>query len=371
LSRLRKYDFIDALRGWAIVGVVMVHASLMAKPASPLLAAIAGQGQRGVQLFFVASALTLFLSLQNRAKQEARPIRNYFIRRFFRIAPLFYLAIAFYTLSAHKDWASEWWQVVATAAFVHVWHPESINSVVPGGWTIGVEMTFYLLVPFLFLRLTTVPRTLWFILLTLALAAAMNSAAPLVLEGALPGVSQRSLDNFRYFWFFNQLPVFGFGILAFHWFQSTRGATDPRLGPVLLVVALLLCLALVRVETTADLLPQHVLYALAFCVFAMALRLDPHWLFVNPLIVWVGKVSFSIYLVHFALIRIPQFSLHNTFGLKGDFGFWVVFGALMTASFLIAQVSYRLIERPGVALGNYLIDGLERRASSRWAAAAA
>jgi len=115
LSELRKYDFIDALRGWAIVGVVMVHASPLTKPSSPLWAAVAVHGRRGVWLFFVASALTLFLSLQNRAKQEGRPIRNYFIRRFSRIALLFYLAIVFYTLSAHKDWPSDWWQVVSTA----------------------------------------------------------------------------------------------------------------------------------------------------------------------------------------------------------------------------------------------------------------
>jgi hypothetical protein len=48
--------------------------------------------------FFPISAnarLTLFLSFHRR-KSEAAPIRNYFIRRFFRIAPFYYLVFGFW-----------------------------------------------------------------------------------------------------------------------------------------------------------------------------------------------------------------------------------------------------------------------------------
>ena len=49
-------------------------------------------GQRGVQLFYMISAFTLYLSLDGR-RTEQHPWTNYFLRRFFRIAPLFYLVI--------------------------------------------------------------------------------------------------------------------------------------------------------------------------------------------------------------------------------------------------------------------------------------
>ena len=36
---------------------------------------------------------------------------------------------------------------LSTAFFLHGLHPEAINSVIPGGWSIAVEMTFYLFFP--------------------------------------------------------------------------------------------------------------------------------------------------------------------------------------------------------------------------------
>jgi peptidoglycan/LPS O-acetylase OafA/YrhL len=87
-----KYDYIDTLRGLAILSVVMVHSSQNFPPRSEVLIQIAAQGSRGVQLFFIASALTLFLSMDARSgDQEPRSLESFFIRRFFRIAPAFYL----------------------------------------------------------------------------------------------------------------------------------------------------------------------------------------------------------------------------------------------------------------------------------------
>ena len=56
-SDIRKYDYIDALRGMAILGVILTHSSLFVKPTSQTLLSLMGEGARGVQLFYVASDL--------------------------------------------------------------------------------------------------------------------------------------------------------------------------------------------------------------------------------------------------------------------------------------------------------------------------
>ena len=95
-SDTRKHDFIDALRGLAVLGVVMVHAAQAANPESAWLRKLMGSGAHGVQLFYVASALTLCMSWLARSPHESSPARNFYIRRLFRIAPMFSLAIVGY-----------------------------------------------------------------------------------------------------------------------------------------------------------------------------------------------------------------------------------------------------------------------------------
>ena len=81
-----------------VVGVLVFHAVPHAPGVNRLASDVLLQGAEGVQLFFVMSALTLFLSLDSRRRTEARPVANFFVRRFFRIAPFFYAGALFYYL---------------------------------------------------------------------------------------------------------------------------------------------------------------------------------------------------------------------------------------------------------------------------------
>jgi exopolysaccharide production protein ExoZ len=63
----RHYAYIDALRGWAILGVIAFHVSQYFPGLEYPLRTVVGEGARGVQLFFVISALSLMLSWHQRA----------------------------------------------------------------------------------------------------------------------------------------------------------------------------------------------------------------------------------------------------------------------------------------------------------------
>jgi peptidoglycan/LPS O-acetylase OafA/YrhL len=97
---------LDALRGIAMLAVLLVHSWYWFDRVLPLrrfLAEIAFSGQRGVQLFFIVSAFTLFMSNDNR-RNEKHPTLNFFLRRFFRLAPMFYIALV---LTATWRWIEE------------------------------------------------------------------------------------------------------------------------------------------------------------------------------------------------------------------------------------------------------------------------
>src|ERR1700678_4536089 len=91
---VRRLSYIDALRGYAILMVIAVHSSQAFSDLPKPLSTILNQGARGVQLFFVTSALTLSMSWVSR-KESALA---FYLLRFFRIAPMFLLWVPFFVL---------------------------------------------------------------------------------------------------------------------------------------------------------------------------------------------------------------------------------------------------------------------------------
>ena len=87
-----RVDALDSARGWAILGVISSHV-LQAAPLPPgVLHSLAVNGDMGVELFYVLSAFSLVMMLHARAIAGQLSLTGYFIRRFFRIAPMFWVA---------------------------------------------------------------------------------------------------------------------------------------------------------------------------------------------------------------------------------------------------------------------------------------
>ena len=87
-----RLEAIDGLRGVAALYILVYHLALLPQPnlTVPLWASrFVLTGGTGVTLFFLMSPFCLCLSKQKR-RQESQLTMNFYLRRFFRIAPLFY-----------------------------------------------------------------------------------------------------------------------------------------------------------------------------------------------------------------------------------------------------------------------------------------
>src|ERR1700744_1896929 len=113
-----KYPFIDALRGYAVLMVITCHAGSVFSDLPYPLKKLTNFGWHGVQLFFLMSCVTLLLSWHSdEAKGRTDPIA-FWMRRFFRIAPLYYLAAAFYFWIDRPESGFDLGQMLASFAFV-------------------------------------------------------------------------------------------------------------------------------------------------------------------------------------------------------------------------------------------------------------
>src|SRR5262249_20709564 len=108
------------------------------------LSAVTSSGQFGVHLFFVVSALTLLSSWHWRNDGAAQ----FYMRRLLRVAPMFWVAACVYLIIFGRATSGLTVPgIIATFLFMS-WYPDTMNALVPGGWTIAAEVMFYIIFPF-------------------------------------------------------------------------------------------------------------------------------------------------------------------------------------------------------------------------------
>ncbi|WP_185226109.1 acyltransferase family protein [Chryseobacterium indologenes] len=360
---MRKFDYLDAIRGFAIIGVMMVHSNQHGLPIEGNFKSIVNNGSFGVQLFFVASAFTLFLSHESR-KEENNSTVNFFFRRFFRIAPMFYLGIIYYLwqdgfgpryfLGDQKSITFE--NVLSTVTFTNSFNPYWINSIVPGGWSIAIEFLFYGSLPFLLFKvIKNLNSAFLFFIASILFSLCCNyylSYHQLIPESTL-------WKDYLYLYFPSQLPVFIIGIITYYIVIKEESLKDINSNSLLL-----LCLmVLIQYSTSIIFFKQHIMISIGFGLLIYVLSKNNYKIIVNSFTKFIGKISFSLYLSHFAILFwMEKFNLVDFLPER----LFVNYGIRLLITFIlsipVAYLCYNFIEKPFIKLGSQIIHwhNLER-----------
>lgn len=358
---MKKLDYIDSLRGLAILGVLIVHTSKSGAYDLPaIVVKFTNEGARGVQLFFLASAFTLFLSYKNRSSVEKFPLRNFFIRRFFRIAPIYYLGIAYYLFQ--NGMGPSYWlgdspgisamNIASNATFTHGFNPYWINSVVPGGWSIAVEMTFYAILPLLFARIKNLNQAVTFLLLTLLFRTILQ----LIFERYILISHEELWGEFQFLYFPNHLPLFSLGIILFFMVIEKESLRDVSKLSLLIISGVFMAQLCIK---TPILLPNHFMFGVAFLLLGYALSAYRFKILVNPVVNHIGKISFSMYVTHFAILYWLNYFNLIDYSDNSILNFVIRFAIVLTSSVIISTMLYKLIEVPFQNLGKKIIKRKE------------
>jgi peptidoglycan/LPS O-acetylase OafA/YrhL len=377
----RHIPALDALRGVAVTLVIASHAFPMAQYLPWAIKRFSNLGFFGVQLFFLVSSIALCNSWRRSERTGPPSLAGFALRRIFRIAPAYFLAAGVYALLLPGgQWSGT--RIITFLTFTSGWSPVQMPTVqgawvgVPGGWSIEAEFGFYMLFPFLIAALRSVTRAAVACLLSLPLAWLANVIGD---TAYAPLYGRAATDQFLYYWLPNQLPVFLIGLMAY---ESLAGFSPSgrwaRCGRTVAAHGRALCLASAcaflllgfiewpRLPVPQRLfLPVHVLAAVAFAGAAVALVVRPWPFVVNRWSVAVGQASFSAYLLHFAVMSgletlLPP-ALFQATGFAAAFDGCLLFLAVFALTAAAAQVTYRLIELPGIRLGGKAVARLLRQ----------
>ncbi|MFM0335453.1 acyltransferase family protein [Paraburkholderia fungorum] len=318
---------LDAARALAILGVIGVHLGLWMPNLPHWLSATAAMGQYGVQLFFVISAVTISYTLDADERRYGATVhtvvRRFYIKRIVRIVPLYYAAILTYGVLdylahlAHGqiNLPHHLLDVAANLLFIHGWVPSAINSVVPGGWSIGVEMSFYALAPFI-LHASRTQRSVLLTGLFMLITGAAVAVAGACFQNAACHIGN---NGFLYFWLPVQLPCFVFGLwLARLGMPLLTGkqTLSPR-SLLAVTVAGALSLALLYevgagAELAHGLAPAAAALA-AICLLIVGAHLPARWLHV-PMVLRFGEQSYGVYLWSAAVVAVVRALLKTPLG---------------------------------------------------------
>lgn len=356
-----RQSFPDVLRGIAILLVILTHVGQWSPPGS-LLSSTYGFGQLGVQLFFLVSGYTLTLASSKKHRWAARDYKAFYIRRWFRIAPMYYLAIVGYFLIrlasamrpsvAHGVKGLDIYSatsVLANVVFANGFLPSAQNAVVPGGWSIGAEFFFYLCFPFC-LRRSRSTLVAGLIAIPVFFAILVHFFAPLD-GGAIN-------NSFVYFFPLVHLPCFLSGILLFRCIDVTGRRPFRLVLSISAAIAVLGTIYLWPLGLTGS--PLFLLVpSLSILPFGWLLVFSSgHRLGESSILRVVGERSFSMYLNHFFFVDLFSLLIRQEPPHQST----VALGYLVVCilSYACASITFRYVEMPCVELGRRISRDISR-----------
>lgn len=343
---------IESLRAYAALAVIVFHIIHLAQFDPPeSLMALKWHLGRGVPLFFAVSAFSLAYGYFGRLSDGAQQ-REFYLRRVFRIAPLFYLATLFQlALNYPSMWAlHNPVDMLLNLTFLFGLSPNHVEGIALASWSIGVEMLFYAVLPLVLFLVRDLRSAIVFTL--------VSSAAAVVYFVALSGMPSVPHAFIQHGFVFN-LPYFAFGLLAFFVWK----AASPRAFWAVLIAAALGVWGLLWaagaygafVATPLGSALYQTLWGvpLALMCLAAAWRDGPpvSWALTR----FLGKISFSLYLSHpHVLVLLEAAGIYERIqALAAGPGLRFALACLVTLIVLvpISYALYRLVEAPGMNLG--------------------
>lgn len=338
-----RLDFVDSLRGFASLYVVLFH--MVRVPSFKLTVPdwaykIVHNGGTGVTLFFVISAFTLCYTLHGK-KNDDNYISKFYIRRFFRIAPLYYTwLVIMITWNGLRDKLG----LLLYAGFLYNFFPYRQEGIVWASWTLGVEMVFYFLFPFVFYYIKSLSGAIFFLVLSFILMY-MHYKWSSGIAGYKVSLS-----------LLHQLPVFAIGILLYFVYREGDIQLWPkRKGVYFLIIGIVGFFALPYIKQYLGILFIYTMSGIYAFIF-LGVAIFPIKIFVNRITIFLGIISYSLYLNHPRLVFYLGGAYEKIASVFNPaISLLLSFLITVIPLIILSYLTYKLIERPGILLGKRVI----------------
>jgi peptidoglycan/LPS O-acetylase OafA/YrhL len=328
-------------------------------------------GGRSVVFFYIVSGFLMSYVLDSKYPRTKAGTYQFYKSRFLRIYPLWWAIVVFSTVTVSTAWLHRSPLGVFSAIFLFgsdwlvpfAHFPDGDFSFFPTrteiGWTLGAEMTFYLLAPWL-LRVDR-----------LALAALVGSMAVRAVVFFVVGPHAPTPNSYIVWSYFFLPSTFMFFMLGHLARRVPYIRTAGRWPAFAILIAAVWFISRNHWPPAEDWFPIND-YAAAV-LFALALPGVFEATKNNPLSNWLGDLTYPLYLTH-------ELTMSALFGLWGPIGApgmifvnfaksfsspyttaWVLFALVTITCLPVALIVHVVVELPLRFVAVRLLAGLETR----------
>jgi peptidoglycan/LPS O-acetylase OafA/YrhL len=348
----KRIEGLDVLRGFTALYVMVFHINEFGciYIYEGIFKSIISYGYIGVPIFFIISGFSLSYATAKSSFFSEKGIYSFYIKRFFRILPLFYLALIIHlllnTLLLNKPFNLS--ETLLTCSFLFPFFNGHQESLVLAGWSLGVEMIFYIFFPF-FLILKNNKYALY--LLTI-----VSSYIFLHFSTHNNG----TIEKTHYFSFGYNLIFFTLGILYYFLIFDKKIKLTKWLSLFVFILGVFILLfGIIKINSI------HFKYFELSGVALLTLGsifMDFKF-FINPITKLMGNLSYSIYLLHPIIIIIFLKTKMNIYisTFFPNFGFLIYMLAIAFTVVLLSALTYYFFEKYFINRGKKIVASLNSK----------
>lgn len=357
MSEIQKYDYLDHLRGIAILGVLWTHLHYLYLSSwnTSIWDTIFKIWWMGVSLFFLISAYTLCLSSSTREIWETHHWKHFFLRRFFRIYPLYFCIIVLVFILfcfiphffSNLPIDANIWNLLTHLTFTFGFFPKYISSMYIGEWSLFNEVIFYLVFPLLYPFFNKIKFSIaCLITIIMALVSYLaNSIAHQYGTFDLYGTPITHMFTFC-LW-----------ILIFKINHSLKVPWKFLIG-INITIYIILTLCYINFGYLHVYIPFIINLWLTLLMFMRKIYYIPSRSYIGKFLKFTGNISYSLYLLNYwFFILMGSLYLHYVWGGQG----WYILEycyivCIIWFLYWLSYLTYHYIEQPWIARWKAIIQ---------------
>ncbi|MDR6846422.1 acyltransferase [Flavobacterium granuli] len=301
---------------------------------------IFSNGNVCVSYFFILSGFVMIIAYGNNAVIS---VSDYFINRFSRIYPLYFFGILLIFFLQLRTYNVDILGLFLNIFMIQAWVPSKVLSVNSPGWSLSVELLFYIIFPLMFnkfYKISSLKKVSFFIIIFWVLSQVFLHLQ-FEFYGGFELDTIKNMLNYNPLMHFNEFLIGNVaGLFFIKNLQEKKGNYD-------FAILLFVGLVLLALKFRFGLNFHNGLFAVFFIPLIILFSLNNGFitkLFQKKIFVFLGEISFGIYILQYPVYSwVSAYSINKYFHINDVTSLFFI---RLVMLLLVSSLSYVYIEKP-------------------------